>query len=132
VSSTYRVAVRWTDIDGLGHANHAVFLTYLEEGRDRWLHALGIARDGYVVGRCAIDYRREIGPDTEAVLVRCRVARVGRSSLTTSEQLLDEAGELLAEAELTLVLWDPAERRSRPITAAERRILTTNLEESPA
>ncbi|MEP7026592.1 MAG: hypothetical protein ABJB47_22870, partial [Actinomycetota bacterium] len=28
------VGVRWRDGDGLGHVNHAVFLTYLEEGRD--------------------------------------------------------------------------------------------------
>ena len=28
------VDVRWRDVDALGHVNHAVFLTYLEEGRD--------------------------------------------------------------------------------------------------
>ena len=26
--------VRWRDLDALDHVNHAVFLTYLEEGRD--------------------------------------------------------------------------------------------------
>ena len=29
------VRVRWRDTDALGHVNHAVFLTYLEEGRMR-------------------------------------------------------------------------------------------------
>ena len=28
------VHVRWRDTDALGHVNHAVFLTYLEEARD--------------------------------------------------------------------------------------------------
>ena len=28
------VTVRWRDTDALGHVDHAVFLTYLEEGRD--------------------------------------------------------------------------------------------------
>ena len=34
------VTVRWRDIDALGHVNNAVFLTYLETGRDRFFHAL--------------------------------------------------------------------------------------------
>ena len=36
------VKVRWRDVDALGHVNHAVFLTYLEEGRDAFfIQALG-------------------------------------------------------------------------------------------
>jgi acyl-CoA thioester hydrolase len=128
MSYGHRVSVRWQDIDGLGHVNHVAFLTYFEEGRDAWLRAHGIGRDGYVVGRCAVHYRREIGPDVDAVEVRCAVAELGRSSLTTSEQLLDAGGEILADGEFALVLWDPAARRSRPLTDAERRSLQPNLE----
>ena len=36
------VRVRWRDTDAQGHVNHAVFLTYLEEGRDAfYVQALG-------------------------------------------------------------------------------------------
>jgi acyl-CoA thioesterase FadM len=28
------VALRWRDMDALGHVNHVVYLTYLEEARD--------------------------------------------------------------------------------------------------
>ena len=128
MSDGHRVAVRWQDMDGLGHVNHVAFLTYFEEGRDAWLRSLGIARDGYVVARCTVDYRSEIGPEVATVTVRCAAASLGRSSLTTSEQLLDESGELLAEAEFAVVLWDPAARRSRPITDDERRSLQANME----
>ena len=124
----HRVAVRWQDIDGLGHVNHVAFLTFFEEGRDAWLDSLGIARDGYVVGRCTVHYKSEIGPDVKAVEVRVVPASVGRSSLTTSEQLLGPAGEVLAEAEFALVLWDPETRRSRPLTDDERRSLQENME----
>ena len=41
----HRVQVRWRDLDGLGHVNHTVVLTYLEEGRDAWLEAHGIRRE---------------------------------------------------------------------------------------
>jgi YbgC/YbaW family acyl-CoA thioester hydrolase len=128
MTGDHRVAVRWQDFDGLGHVNHVMFLTYFEEGRDAWLRELGFPRDGYVVGRCSVHYRREIGHDTREVLVRCSVAEVGRSSLTTRERLLDAAGEVLAEAELGLVAWDAAARRSRPLTDAERRRLQQDME----
>ncbi|MFM7212430.1 MAG: acyl-CoA thioesterase, partial [Actinomycetota bacterium] len=36
------VAVRWADLDALGHVNNATFLTYLEECRDQFMReALG-------------------------------------------------------------------------------------------
>jgi YbgC/YbaW family acyl-CoA thioester hydrolase len=124
-----RVAVRWQDIDGLGHVNHVMFLTYLEEGRDTWLRRHhGICRDEYVVGRCTVHYRREILPEVETVRVRTAVAEVGRSSLTTSQLMLDEDGNVLAEAEFALVLWDPRERRSRPLSDEERQSLEENME----
>ena len=48
------VDVRWRDVDALGHVNHAVFLTYLEEGRDAFFtRALGDPI--YVVARLEID-----------------------------------------------------------------------------
>ena len=128
MSAGHRVAVRWQDIDGLGHVNHVAFLTYFEEGRDAWLRGHGIGRNEYVVGRCSVHYRSEIAPGVEAVDVHCAAAEVGRSSLTTSERLLGPDGKVLAEAEFALVLWDPAARRSRPLTDDERRSLQANME----
>jgi acyl-CoA thioester hydrolase len=119
----HRVQLRWQDIDGLGHVNHNVALTYLEEGRDAYLARCGIARDSYVVGRCEISYLAEIDPAVETVTVQCATRTLGRSSLTTDERILGADGETLVEAEFGLVLWDPSERRSRPITATERERL---------
>jgi acyl-CoA thioester hydrolase len=126
--SDHRVAVRWQDIDGLGHVNHVAFLTYFEEGRDAWLRGHGVPRDGYVVGRATVHYRHEIEPDVEFVIVRCAVRELGRSSLTTGEQLLGPGGDVLAEAEFAIVLWDAAARRSRPLTEDERKSLQANME----
>jgi len=35
-----RVEIRWRDLDGFGHVNNAVFLTYLEEARDEFYTGL--------------------------------------------------------------------------------------------
>ena len=52
----YQVSLRWRDVDALGHVSHAVFLTYLEEGRDAfYVQALG--RDPhYVVARATLTH----------------------------------------------------------------------------
>jgi acyl-CoA thioester hydrolase len=119
----HRVQVRWRDLDALGHVNHAVSLTYFEEGRDALLEQCGIPRDEYVVGRCALTFRSEIDPACGEVTVRCAVRELGRSSVTTGERILDPAGRVLVEAEFGIVLWDPRTRASRPMTDAERASL---------
>jgi acyl-CoA thioester hydrolase len=119
----HRVQMRWRDLDGLGHVNHSVVLTYLEEGRDAFLKGHGISRDEYVVGRCSVNFQSEIDPGFEAVTVECAVREVGRSSVTTRERILDQTGQVIVDAEFGLVLWDPHARASRPLTEAERASL---------
>jgi acyl-CoA thioester hydrolase len=123
VSDGHQVQMRWRDLDGLGHVNHTVVLTYLEEGRDAWLAGHGIRREEYVVGRCSVNFRREIDPAWNVVTVQCNVRELGRSSLLTSERILDDAGDVVVEAEFGLVLWDPQQRGSRPISDEERASL---------
>jgi acyl-CoA thioester hydrolase len=120
----HQVQLRWRDLDGLGHVNHTVVLTYLEEGRDAFLAERGIRRDEYVVGKCAIRYLDEIDAELAAVTVQTSVRELGRSSVATSERILGRDGKVVVEAEFELVLWDPQQRGSRPITDEERASLT--------
>jgi acyl-CoA thioester hydrolase len=118
------VPLRWRDLDALGHVNHAAVLTYLEEGRDAWLESHGIARHEYVVGRCAVEFLREIDACARTVTVECEVGELGRSSLKTNERIVGDDGEVVVEAHFGLVLWDPEQRASRPITDDERARLS--------
>ena len=120
----HRVQLRWRDLDGLGHVNHTVVLTYLEEGRDAFLAERGIRRDEYVVGKCAIRFLDEIDAELATVTVQTSVRELGRSSLATSERILGRDGKVVVEAEFDLVLWDPQQRGSRRITDEERASLT--------
>jgi acyl-CoA thioesterase FadM len=58
------------------------------------------------------------------------VRELGRSSVTTDERILDSNGEVIVEAEFALVLWDPQQRGSRPITDEERASLAGSGRES--
>ena len=125
-----RIEVRWRDVDALRHVNNAVFATYLEECRDGWLEqALG--EDGalwdYVLARVAIDFRREIGLQEEAVLACATLLRIGTSSLTLREEIRLLDGAVAAEAESVIVARDRETGRSRPLTDAEREALEAAL-----
>ena len=112
--------MRWRDVDGLGHVNHAVFLTYLEEGRDAfYVRALG--RDPhYVVVRVEIDLRAEVRYTDRRLQVRIEVERVGTTSLTTRETVHLPTGVTAAEARVVTVLWDADAHKPVAFAADER------------
>ena len=124
----HTVQMRWRDLDGLGHVNHVVVLTYLEEGRDAFLAEHGIHRDEYVVGRCSVQFNGEIDPEFEAVTVQCELRELGTKRISTRERVLDHAGNAVVEASFDLVLWDPAARASRSISDTERAALLSSQE----
>ncbi len=125
-----QIEIRWRDQDAYGHVNNAVYLTYLEEVRDEWLErALGDSGDawGYVTARVAIDFRRELTQDDDAIVARLWLTRIGKSSVTTREEIATVGGELAAEAEAVLVARDTESGRSRPLSDAERAALEREL-----
>jgi len=120
------IEIRWRDLDPYGHVNNAVYLTYLEEVQDEWLAAT-LAEHGnpadFVIARVEIDFRRELRLADDEVLGRCRLVRVGRSSVTTRVELGTRDGARAAEAELVLVARDPETGASRALTPGERGAL---------
>jgi acyl-CoA thioester hydrolase len=128
----HQVSLRWRDVDALGHVNHAVFLTYLEEGRDAfYVQALG--RDPhYVVARVEIDLRAEVRYTDRQLRVRIEVERVGTTSLTTREAILTPAGASAAEARVVTVLWDSDARKPMAFTADEHARLAAYRPRPPA
>ena len=114
------VDVRWRDTDALGHVNHAVFLTYLEEGRDAFFMQTFGGEPDYVVARIEIDLRAEVRHPQRRVAVRLAVEHLGTTSLTTRETILTPAGEIAAEARVVTVRWDRQARKPVPFSETER------------
>ena len=73
----------------LGHVNHAVFLTYLEEGRDAFFAGTLRSDPSYVVARLEVDLRAEVRLSDQRVTVRVEVESLGTTSLTTREGIFD-------------------------------------------
>lgn len=133
VTTEVRIPIRWRDVDAYGHVNNAVFLTYLEEARDRLVESLfGEAAWDFVIARVAIDYRSELQQRDREVLVRCWVTGFGTSSVRTHERVFAADGRLAAESGSVIVARDPHAGRGRPLTADERTILRGAMEAGEA
>jgi acyl-CoA thioester hydrolase len=121
------VTVRWRDTDALGHVNHVVFLTYLEEARDAFYAEVLGAEPIYVVVRLEVDLRAEVRHADRQVIVQVTVERLGTTSLTTRETIRGLAGQVVAEARVVTVRWNPVTRQPVPFSPAERERLAARL-----
>ncbi len=115
----HTVDVRWRDTDALGHVNHVVFLTYLEEGRDAFYRQI-LGDPYYVVVRLEVDLRAEVRHQDRRVTVRIEVERVGTTSLTTRETILSASAQPVAQARVVTVRWDPGQGKPVPFSEDER------------
>ena len=126
-----RIEIRWRDVDAYGHVNNAVYLTYLEEARDAWVaKVLGPVTDTwhFVLARVEIDYRNELNQGDGAVVVRCGLESIGRSTVRTREEIVKVDGTVSAVAAAVTVPRDPERGRSRPLSGIEREALERELE----
>ena len=112
-----REHVRFRDCDAMGHANNAVYSTYLEQARIGILGGL----EPFILARVEIDFRAELhaGEDIE---VHSRCSKIGNKSFELEHEV--RAGErVVAEAKSVLVGYDYEAGTSVPLTENQRRRL---------
>jgi YbgC/YbaW family acyl-CoA thioester hydrolase len=112
----------------MGHANNAVYLTYLEQARlNHWrsLWGFGSRRDvpGVILARAEIDFRRPARYG-DVLDIRIGLAAIGRTSFTYEYEIADEAGSLAATAKSVLVMYDYVTEKPVPIPEEIRALLT--------
>jgi len=122
-----RLQTRWTDFDALGHITHAAYPVYLDEARDAVLTATvgPFTEFAWVIAHASIDYKREIVQGAREVVVRSRIADVGRTSITFEQEVIGPDGEIAAACTSVLVAWDREARAARRIEDEERALLVS-------
>jgi acyl-CoA thioester hydrolase len=123
----HRLDVRFRDCDPMGHANNAVYLTYLEQARfAHWRDVWGVEFErlppgspGVILARAEIDYR--IPARYGDVLdVRIGLERIGRTSFTYAYEVVDQRGRIVANARTVQVMYDYTTGKPVPISEALR------------
>jgi len=112
--------VRFRDTDAFGHVNNAVFFTYIELARIRYL--LDVLRPAepfdrlpLILARVELDFRSPI-MFGEEVEVETQVDRIGRSSIAMSHRLtVGVDHRLVGESQSVLVTYDYAIARPMPV-----------------
>lgn len=125
------LAVRWGDMDALGHVNNATYFTYFEQARVAWLDTLTgspghlgpVGGSGPVIVTADCEFRAPVVyPATVAVDVFADPP--GRSNFLTRYRLTDTGdGRLYALASARVVWVDRDSGRSTPLPQSVREAL---------
>jgi acyl-CoA thioester hydrolase len=120
----HRLTVRFRDCDSMGHANHAVYFTYMEESRlTFWKKLTGQARPPetrVILAHAECDYRAPalFGEELE---VRMQIGDIGRSSFVQLYEIVKTAdGTRIADGRTVMVCYDYQTSKSVPIPDAAR------------
>jgi acyl-CoA thioester hydrolase len=101
--------VEFRDVDAADHVNNAVYLTYLESARIRYLiDTLGpeFAYElSLILANIAVDFRSP-ARFPEALEIGARVTRIGTKSFDMEHEIRGGDGRLVLEASSVLVAYD--------------------------
>jgi acyl-CoA thioester hydrolase len=119
----YRCPLRWADMDAYGHINNVVFLRYLEEARIDFLFRPDKQfKQGSVVARHEIDYKRQLVHRHEPVDIELWVTEIRAASFTLGYEVKD-GDQVYVRASTVIVPFDFEAQRPRRITEEEREFL---------
>jgi acyl-CoA thioester hydrolase len=135
----YRLRVRFSDCDPLGHVNNATYLTYLEQARIvLWGKQLGWTSrraamggprgEGFILARAEIDFRAQ-AHDGDELEVRLALTGFGRSTATYEYEVVDLTDHTVVAAAKTVQVWfDYDANKSVPISGELKVVLSTPVD----
>jgi acyl-CoA thioester hydrolase len=105
----FEMAIRWGDMDAMGHVNNTLYFRYLEQARISWFDAVFSAADltgfGPILAHVSCDFIRPlIYPGS--VRVRQVITRLGRSSVEMDLSIArSEAPDELFARGRSVMVW---------------------------
>lgn len=122
-----QLAVRWGDMDALGHINNVKFFTYDEQVRLQYFDAIAAVvpdfwkSSGIILAKLGCDFIGQLRyPAT--LDIGFRISRLGRSSFDT-EAAMFEGERLVAVTRGTLVWFDYSQQKPLPIPEHVRTLI---------
>jgi len=121
-----RIAIRWGDMDAMGHVNNTVYFRYMEQARISWFDALVPQEEawkstGIVIANASCNFKRAITyPGT--VEIKVYTDPPGGSSVGTHYEMLID-GALYADGAATVVFIDMQKQKPIRIPQAIREVL---------
>jgi len=120
------IAIRFSDIDAVGHVNNAVYLTYFEEARIKYWRDIvhwDMSEEGVIVGRSEVNYLKPILLHDE-IACYVRTSRIGNSSFDVAYVLVKitpQGEEICTTGKTVCISYNYFANKSIPIPAVERQ-----------
>lgn len=123
-----RMAIRWGDMDAMGHVNNAVYFRYLEQARIDWFVEIGCdpspGGQGPVIINAHCTFLKQLKYPGE-IEVTTYAGLPGRSSFETFQEIrrVDQPDVLAASGGAKVVWVDFPLEKSVPLPGHLRRLL---------
>lgn len=119
---TSHQAIRWGDMDALGHVNNTVYFRYMEQARIEWFERVAVARGfepsatGQVIVNASCTFERAL-VYPGAIEVRMFLGGLGRTSVGSHYEIFKD-GHRHAEGAAKMVWIELATGRPVPLPEA--------------
>lgn len=110
---SYPVQMRWNDLDPLGHVNNALYVTYFEIARGRFMIAAcpkwDWTKDMFLIGNVTVNFHKEMLLTSVNPRVYVRTSKLGNKSFVIEYVVVsDKNNEVIVHAtgSSTQVMFD--------------------------
>jgi acyl-CoA thioester hydrolase len=117
---------RFTDLDPLGHVNNVAYFDYLQEARIGLLNDVGLVQSrtfAQVVVKQELTHLKPLLWSSQPLIVETWIEGVRNSSYTVRYRIIDESGEIAAEAATVCAVVDPATTKPIRMNSELRAVL---------
>jgi thioesterase-3 len=108
-----------------GHVNNVKLADYLDQARKDWYHYCILLGVEAVVVHIGVDYKKEVF-NNEKLMIHTCIERVGNTSFTLQQTILNNQKELMVSAEVVLTTINRQTRGKVTVPDEVRKLLRTN------
>jgi len=124
----HSIRIDWADLDLFGHVNNVAFFKYMQAARVSFCEHVGLtslnepSRAGFMVASSQCRFKKPLHYPGE-ITVLVKVDWIKNTSFQLSYQLFNQQGDLNAEGEDVLVVFDYAAKTKTTIPEAVREAM---------
>ena len=116
---SFPLQMRWSDMDPLGHANNAIYVTYFEIGRGRYMVEAcpdwNWTKDMFLIANVNVNFITELKLTSKDTRVHIKTGKIGTKSFELSYAIISEGKEgtvLHATGTTTQIMFDMKTRQT--------------------
>ena len=107
--------VQFRDLDAMGHVNNAVYFSYMETARIKFMQTVGQTQSGSMIVAEATCTYKSAAKLNEVLVVGIGISRFGTKSFDMHYRLETDTGRLVALGKTIQVMYDYQAEQSCPV-----------------